>query len=270
MHLHDASTVKNTFLTLGTYRQRVRRLWPKFGFKEAVRVALAERINGEFRCRVPHSSRHVSLRSRTSDLACFAKVFLHEEYQSPFPTEPTVIVDAGANIGMATLYYSQTYPKARILSIEPEPSNFEMLTRNCGDLPNVTLVHGALWFEEKELVLENPNAEKWAFSVVESQSAPRAESQKVAALTVPGILKRLGADHIDIFKMDVEGAELELFGNGADAWLGSVRQLVIELHDRFRPGCAQVFYTAVGRRPFLQETRGESVFVKLDQPPSGS
>jgi FkbM family methyltransferase len=251
---------------LRSFKQRVRRLWPVWGFKDAFRVALAEGKNGEIQLRAPFSGRPVTLRTGTSDLTCFEKVFLTEEYRSPFPAEPKIIVDAGANIGMATLFYSQAYPQARILSIEPESSNFNMLVKNCGYLPNVTLVQGALWCEERDLLVENPNAEKWAFSVVESHSSSRPESRKVAALTIPGILKRLGASHIDILKLDIEGAEHELFRNGTEAWLDAVRQIVIEFHDRFRPGCAQGFYAALGRRPFVQETRGESIFVKLDPP----
>ena len=43
-------------------------------------------------------------------------------------------------------------------------------------------------------------------------------------------------EQIDVLKVDIEGSELDLFGRRTE-WLGRVRVLVIELHDRFRPGC---------------------------------
>jgi FkbM family methyltransferase len=207
----------------------------------------------------------VVFRRGNSDITCLEKVFRTQDYKTPFPTEAKVIVDAGANIGMATLYYSQVYPKAKIIAIEPESSNYKMLVKNCGNLPNVTLIEGALWSEERHLVIQNPNADEWAYSVAEIQSPSRSGLPEVRAVTVPGLMKSLGVDHIDILKLDIEGAEYELFNNGAQNWLGAVRQIVIELHDRIRPGCARSFYAAIGLRPFIQEIGGENTFIKFEE-----
>ena len=76
-------------------------------------------------------------------------------------------------------------------------------------------------------------------------------------------LRQSSADKIDLLKLDIEGAELELFSCGSDVWLGHVRLLVLELHDRFRPGCAQALYTAANGRPFTQEIRGETLFIRF-------
>jgi len=54
-----------------------------------------------------------------------------------------------------------------------------------------------------------------------------------------------------------------------DAWIGSVGQIAIELHDRIRLGCAQAFYAAVGRFPFAQEVRGENIFMNLRKESQG-
>jgi len=229
-----------------------------------MRVVLNQKNVGEIQLRLARSGREVALRLGTTDMQCFEEVFLDQEYKPPFPIKPKVIVDAGANIGMTTLYYAQIYPDARIIAIEPEPSNFEMLVKNCGNLANVTLVKGAIWCEDRQLKFENPMAEKWAFSVVESRESSPSDLQDVMALTVPGIMNRIGADRIDILKLDIEGSEVELFRSGADAWLGTIRQIVIELHDRLRPGCAQSFYSAIGRRVYSQESRGQTIFINFE------
>jgi hypothetical protein len=42
--------------------------------------------------------------------------------------------------------------------------------------------------------------------------------------------------HIDILKIDIESAELELFKSRSEYWLDRVDMIIIETHDRFRPG----------------------------------
>lgn len=113
--------------------------------------------------------RKVFLRRRTSDVPCLQNVFLDQEYKTPFQVDPKVIIDGGANIGMTTLFFSQKYPRAKIVAIEPETSNFEILKKNCSGLPNVALINAALWSTEQDFVVRDSTTEKWAFSVTEAR-----------------------------------------------------------------------------------------------------
>ncbi len=64
---------------------------------------------------------------------------------------------------------------------------------------------------------------------------------------------------IDILKVDIEGAEKEVFESSD--WMGSVRCLAIELHDWIKPGCS----AAVGSvtRDFSILQRGETtIFIR--------
>jgi FkbM family methyltransferase len=203
----------------------------------------------------------ITLRGATSDVSCFEKVFIYSEYSSPFDHSPQVIVDAGANVGMATLYFANRYPTARILAIEPEPKNFKMLQRNCARLPNVVLAQAALWPEDRRLTIASSSVGEWAYSVTE-RSATTESRNEVSAITVEVIFRRLEINKIDLLKLDIEGSERELFSN-AEGWLDRVEYIVIELHDRYRPGCAKAFYSAIATRKFIQEARGEHIFVRL-------
>jgi FkbM family methyltransferase len=205
-------------------------------------------------------NRHVTIRPGTSDFYCFNKVFLDEEYAVPFDTNPRLIIDAGANIGLATLYLSARFPQAKVIAIEPEPSNYELLVRNCSGLTNVTAWHAAVWNNDTSLQIQNPNAEKWAFTVT---PCTRDAASAITALTIPQILARSGHDKIDILKLDIEGAERELFCNGCEAWLPYVAMIIIELHDRFLPGCSRAVYSKLCQMPFHQEIRGENLFILL-------
>jgi FkbM family methyltransferase len=261
---NNETAEKKLFQRLMRLPLRISELRQIMSLKEVMRVALAPRRGEETRIHLSPSGHDVVLRCGTSDLPCLEKVFRMQEYKTPFPTEPKVILDVGANIGMATLYYSQAYPKAKIVAIEPESSNYRILVKNCGALPNVTLIEAALWSEERPLVIQNPNAEKWMYSVAAVQSPSGSGLQEVKAVTIPGIMRSLGVDHIDILKLDIEGAECELFNDGAQAWLGAVGQIAIELHDRLRPGCTRSFYAAVSLRPFIQAIVGENTFIKFE------
>jgi FkbM family methyltransferase len=204
-------------------------------------------------------NRHVTIRPGTSDLRCLGKVFVDYEYEIPFEINPRLIVDAGANIGFATLYFSSKFPGTKIIAIEPEQSNYDLLVRNCSGMTNVTLWRAAVWNSDTSLQIANPDAEKWAFRVTPGT----LNGSGIKALTIPQILAQSGHDAIDILKLDIEGAERELFRDGCEEWLPRVKMIIIELHDHYAPGCSREVYSKLCHVPFRQEIRGENVFVLL-------
>src|SRR5262249_22735601 len=125
--------------------RRVRHLRSVMSIFDAIKFALAERHKGQVSFFLKTVGRSVTLRGATTDVYCFDKVFLAQEYASTFPVAPKTVVDGGANIGMATLYFANKFPTARIIAIEPESDNARLLRRNCAGLANVTIIEAALW-----------------------------------------------------------------------------------------------------------------------------
>ncbi len=237
---------------------RLRQIMPT---SHALRLSFPGTKQKELEIYLAPIKRNVIVRYGTSDIFCLQNIFLDNEYMTPFDVDPKVIIDGGANIGMSTLFFSQKYPRAKIVAIEPEISNFELLKRNCGDMPNVTLLNAAIWPTDRTLAIRDSGAEKWAFSVTEEKKSTASKS--VNAVTIPGLLPQLGHDYIDILKLDIEGAERELFAEGAESWLGSVGQIIIELHDRFVFGCSSAFYSKIVHYPFAQATKADNIFVNF-------
>ena len=94
------------------------------------------------------SIRHpVSLRLRTTDVALCRDILLNGHYDCELSRPPRAIVDAGANIGLSSIFYANKYPEAKIIAIEPENSNFQMLQKNCAGYPRIFPLHAALWRE---------------------------------------------------------------------------------------------------------------------------
>jgi hypothetical protein len=67
---------------------------------------------------------------------------------------------------------------------------------------------------------------------------------------------------VDILKIDIEGAELEIFSDGADEWLPRIGLIIIETHERFRPGSEAAVRKALW--PMFEELppSGESLFFR--------
>lgn len=206
----------------------------------------------------------VRLRLRTSDVSSFSEVLLNAEYAWNLAVSPRVIVDAGANIGMASVFFANRYPEAKIIAIEPEERNFNIMQKNLAPYPNVSCVRAALWNSDKSLTIEDPGLDKqgfgqyWGFQTVEQGSAA-SRGQEVDGITVDELMSRFGIEYIDFFKVDIEGAEKEVFANSS-MWIDKIGVLAIELHDRIRAGCSRSVYLAT--KEFEWEfRRGETMFM---------
>lgn len=252
MHPHPSP-----FVTFFAQINHARSLSRALDRRDALRLARASEPGIAEPFKVKGLSGTVYLRPGTVDLAVFEKIFLNREYELPFPVQPTRIVDAGAHIGLASRFFASRYPQARIVAIEPMAENLAVLARNVADCPQIEVCPGALWGSAAQLA--GSGDASWSNVMRESPEAPAT----IRGWTVPEILARTGWDRIDLLKLDVEGAEREIFSATSDAWLPRVRLIVIELHDRFQPGCSTAFYRRIAGRLEAQEVRGENVFVLL-------
>src|SRR5690554_2347811 len=72
----------------------------------------------------------------SSDYNVFTQVFIDKEYEPPISyflknnIELKTVIDAGANIGLTSAYIKNEFPNAKIVCIEPDNDNFELLSYN--------------------------------------------------------------------------------------------------------------------------------------------
>jgi FkbM family methyltransferase len=209
----------------------------------------------------PGFAHSVRLRGGTSDIATFMQIFEDREYELEGLTGVRTIIDAGANIGLSAIYFAHRYPGARIVALEPEESNFDLLAHNVRPYSSVLPIEAALWSSNGTIDLVDPGAGKWGFQVREAVEAQHARTaQRTRAMTVSKVMEEAQFNHVDILKIDIEGAEKELFAASKE-WIDKVDVLMVELHDRFKAGCSRSFYNATNA--FGAEWhRGEHVFLK--------
>ena len=101
--------------------------------------------NGLFSIKPYKNSAPVYIRENSSDTAVFNQVFYRNEYNIELKEEPEIIIDCGANIGLASVYFANKYPGALIIAIEPEPSNYEMLIKNTANYSNIHCHNNGVW-----------------------------------------------------------------------------------------------------------------------------
>lgn len=144
-------------------------------------------------------------------------------YEYAHPLQPgEIVVDAGAFSGDYTLYASRKVgPRGRVIAFEPDPENLRRLRRNLGsEAANVTIVEKGLWSYEGEVAFRM-GVEGFTSGAVEIANRQAASQEiRVPVVRLDDELKRLGVDHIDVLKMDIEGAELEAL-RGAEQTLRS-------------------------------------------------
>lgn len=178
-----------------------------------------------------------------------------------------MVVDVGAYTGLSASFFATRYPNATIIAIEPDETNFELLVLNTARFDNVHAVHAALWVESGFVSLTDPGDGSWGFRVAESDNSsatpteaiPVPHSRRVRAVTIDDIMQEYSLDKIDLLKVDVEGSEKEIFAN-ANSWISCIDAICIELHDRFKAGCARSFFKAVDDFP-IELQHGEDVLM---------
>jgi FkbM family methyltransferase len=164
----------------------------------------------------------------------YREIFVRECYSPPVPLgERPRILDLGANIGMASLYFLTRWPQARLNAFEPNPRAFALLTRNLSpaafpaaeiqvEAAALSTAEGTVEFT---VPVENPTA------VYASISQRAAGGQTTERVTVPTVdARRLFAAPADLVKLDIEGHEYPVLEHALPA-ADTIRSLIIEFHE---------------------------------------
>lgn len=177
------------------------------------------------------------------------------------------IVDAGANIGDETIRFRYFHPDATIVALEPQPGNYRLLTKNVEGDPNTIILSKGLWSRECDLnIIANGSNE--GFSVCEVPDG----TGELQAVSIDSILTLLsnrcnGFTEIDILKLDVEGAEFEIFSRNYEKWVSKVKVIIVECPDQDHPGTAMTIFRALSGLEFNMRICGENlIMIRNDVP----
>lgn len=204
----------------------------------------------------------IFLRDGSSDIPTFKEIFFDKEYAIDFDIVPEVIVDAGANVGLAAIYFANRFPDSKIISIEPEQGNLKVLRKNVQDYKNVKILDKALSNVSDELIYVNDSGfGEWAY-ITEKVKKSDSFKNSIETVSISSIMKNEGIEVIDILKIDIEGFEKELFESNYEYWLPRTRYLVIEVHDNMKKGCSKSLFKMIAKYDFKFSHKGENMIFR--------
>ena len=205
---------------------------------------------------LPKYKHPIFLRNNTTDITVFYQMFLAKSYHLNYNVDPKIIVDCGANIGLSVAYFKNRFPNSKVIAIEPEFSNFEMLKINTKSYDEVFCINSGIWNKSTNLIIKNSDYGNWGFMVEE---VDYKNEYTVEAISINEIISQFEIEQIDILKIDIEGSEKELFEKNFENWLKLTKVLIIELHDGLREGASKSFFKAISEYEFTMARKDENL-----------
>lgn len=183
------------------------------------------------------------LKTNSSDSDVFRQIILNDEYVfiihmlHHYKISVKTMIDCGANVGYTTIYFKAFFPDASIISIEPQYEVFLRLNENVriNNLSNIITIQKGLWSTSTYLKSDFSfrDGQDWSHRLVPADENS-IKKDLIKTITVNELMQEYEVEIIDFFKMDIEGAEAEVFSERADlSWLDKVKFIAIEIHDEF-------------------------------------
>ncbi len=193
----------------------------------------------EFQLKLDGNTYYVDAARR--DLTPYASVWIEREYEPDarfMPPRDGVVVDIGAQVGFLTTRMARHVTYGRVIAIEPDPLSFSRLQKSirANGIDNVTLVRCALSREEGTFTFVSAAHSVDSRLLVPGRvpahlmADPGTHTTEVECTTLDRLMERQRIDRINLLKIDVEGAELEVLDAGKRT-LQRVTSILIEIHN---------------------------------------
>jgi FkbM family methyltransferase len=167
----------------------------------------------------------IALKTRT-ELDTLYEIGIEDEYRPADTIPAEVLVDLGASVGLATLRLLSSHPGARAIAVEADPELIPRLRANVSGLP-VTVIHAAVCGSTGRKVFYRSDMDSWGSSLEKTGSKKTAVS--VPTLSLDDLLDDVGIHRVQLLKLDVEGAEWEIFQGDVSARIDA---MIGEVHGR--------------------------------------
>lgn len=144
--------------------------------------------------------------------------------------ENDTVIDLGANIGIFTILAGIKARQGRVIALEPENQNYQFLCDNIlsNSFSNIephqlaiSRINGLV-----DLYVGNPGNN--TILIKHQGKLARNETLKVEGVSMNGLIAKFHLDEINFLKIDVEGAEFQIFED--DSWLAKVQKIAMEVH----------------------------------------
>ena len=148
------------------------------------------------------------------------------------------VFEVGAFDGRDCVRYAELFPAAKVYAFEPVPESFAQVQQKAADCPRIIAINAALadqsgtaefhlsnWVDASSLL--KPKATGSSFDAYQAST----KSITVQVDTLDAVCRREGVEHIDLLKMDAQGAELRILEGASETFArGAVDMVYSEVH----------------------------------------
>lgn len=174
-----------------------------------------------------------------SDYEVFEQIFCYKEYEiilkmlllNQFQNQRKIIIDAGANVGYTSVFFSLFLNEPKIFGIEPSSENCKIYLKNIKNLENIKIYQNAL--SERSNTFFNldrafRDGKDWSISTEENKNG------NVKGISIQEIIVENKLNYISLLKIDIEGAERFIFKKGNNFDFLKITQIIaLEIHDEY-------------------------------------
>lgn len=243
------------------YLSKIFKIFENYGFLNGLQIILKFLLPIDKKINLKNIHSPIYLRNIVTDKGIFHQVFVELEYDYPFNLDKNpVIIDAGGNIGLFSIFFKNKFPDSQIIIIEPDSDNFKVSKLNLESYSNIFYENSGLWNRKTKIkVYDKYNFGKSGLVVEEDDKYGNLD-----AVSIPYLMEKYNLNKIEIVKLDIETSEIELFQENYTDWILNTKYIVIELHDRIKNGCGMSFFNAIQStlKNYRFEIRGENIIIE--------
>ncbi|MEY2701671.1 MAG: hypothetical protein RLY43_304 [Bacteroidota bacterium] len=160
---------------------------------------------------------------KSSFMFMYEEIFEKEIYKFDTQKQNPLIIDAGANIGLSTLYFKKLFKNAKVISFEPDPYIFNFLEKNIINqkLSDITLINKGLSNKEDTTNFYSEKSDG-------GRIAQKEDKDSIIQVQLTKLSPFLN-EEVDFLKIDIEGSEIEVLKECKDN-LKNVKNIFVEFH----------------------------------------
>ncbi len=200
-------------------------------FKNWLQIYLHRFFSGDYILQTRSGAEFVVQRKEAA-LPIIVGIFHYNEYGTLTDVpRGSLIIDLGGNIGTFSIFALSRVPESRVYVYEPNPDSFDSLMKSIernGFASRTVAVNKAVAGTEDMRTLYVTKSLNATDTLYDHR--PGSRGIEVPCTTLAGIFRDNAIEVCDLLKVDVEGAEYEIFLNTPDDVLARIKKIVMEWH----------------------------------------